>query len=503
MMKSNPKKRLLMIIGYIVILTLLLLMISRVIGYLNQGANRSDMLHLPEFEEQYHALHQFVDNGNDGEPISDETLHQLHEDYLMAWASKNRAIQYHQPAYLSDYFTPSLQAKYQDQIDRQISQNIREEIVTLNHETDIKFHNLDKSMIVLEDNHLIEHRRIFQDNKLILSETDTSTYQAICLREDGHWRVRHLTRTSIPQSSDNSHQIIAPDTEDWVGYNYYPQEHPWDTFNIEMGDDTYQADMELLKSIGTNSIRIFLQYEDFGGPSVSQDKLDQLKKLMDSAEDSGIGIILTLFDFYSDYRLDTWTQTDHHTRSIISAVSNHPALLAYDIKNEPDLDFDDRGKSLVLGWLLHQINVIRSIDDGHPITIGWSTAESAVNLSDEVDFVSFHYYKSAEEFGSTLSSLKDALGHSKPVLLSEFGMTSYRGAWNPIQFSESKQAAYLTSIISQCQEYNIGYLAWTLYDFPDIPTQVVGSLPWRKAYQQHYGLINLQGEPKQAYELIK
>lgn len=499
MTSTNPPKRLMMIAGYISILIIILLLISRMMGYLNEGSIRSDILHLPEFEPQHHAIYTLTQDGNTGETISDETLYQLLEDYLMAWVSKNHAILHHQPDYLTDHFTPNSQEQYESLIDHQVSTQTREEIVTLNHEIDVKFQSLDQSVVVLNDHNVIEHRRIFQDETLILTQTDTSDYQVICLKEDGHWKIRHLTKKTKSTSTKANDKPLQYNVNNWKGYNYYPQRFPWDTFSEEMLESTYQADLELLKSIGTNSIRIFLQYEDFGGPSVTHDKVNRLIQLLDRAEESDIGVVVTLFDFYSDYRLHSWTQTDHHTRSIVDAIRNHPAFLAYDIKNEPDLDFEQRGKSLVLSWLSHQIALIKSLDTLHPITIGWSNAKSAVLLSDEVDIVSFHYYQPADEFGHTITTLRNKIGQDRPLLLSEFGMTSYRGAWNPIQYSEVTQATYLRSIADTCHNHSLGYLAWTLYDFAEVPDQVVGLLPWRKAYQRHYGLIKTNGKPKPAF----
>ncbi len=508
MSQSNKISRVGLALIYITLIAVILFVISSLIGYLNTGADRASILHLPIYQRQYSAQHTLVDDGNEGSPITNETRDQLVEDYLLAWKRRQQGISLQQPAYFTDYFTPKMQQRYQDLITDQQSSNLREEAVDLNHQIDIKFHTLDKSLVVLEDTKVIQHRRIFHNDRLIYTETDTSAYRVVCVREDGHWRIRHLTSISSPSTSDQEigrddpRLISRSQVAGWQGLNYYPKDYAWDTFNAAIDDQIYLDDLQLIQSLGLNTLRVFIQYEDFGGPDVSPAKIAQLKRFLDFAIQFDLRVILTLFDFYGDYTLDDWILTDAHLVSIIEAVREHPAILAYDIKNEPDLDFESRGTDLVTEWLSHQIDVIRSLDDLHPITIGWSNAERAHTLSDKVDLVSYHYYLSEDRYQSTLDRLTTQVGDLKPILISEYGRTSYRGLWNPIQYSRDDQAQYLSSITDQSQSRQVGYLAWTLYDYPAIPTRVVGRLPWRKKYQQYYGIIDVDGVPKPAYQSL-
>ncbi len=100
-----------------------------------------------------------------------------------------------------------------------------------------------------------------------------------------------------------------------------------------------------------------------------------------------------MFDFYGNYELKDWTLTQRHAQTIVTAFKDHRALFGWDIKNEPDLDFESRTQENVLAWLEEMIIRIRSWDPKHPVTIGWSSAEAAQNLGEQVNFVSFHYYQ--------------------------------------------------------------------------------------------------------------
>ncbi len=173
--------------------------------------------------------------------------------------------------------------------------------------------------------------------------------------------------------------------------------------------------------------------------------------------------------------------------------------MAWDIKNEPDLDFESRGRDRVLAWLREMIQQVKHWDPDHPVTIGWSSPGAAQELHKQVDFVSFHYYKDPADFPKDVADLKKVVGN-KEVLLGEFGYSSYSGIANLYTGSEEKQALYYSEMMASIRQLELPALSWTLHDFEDIPERVVGKLPWRKAEQEHFGLIDKNGTPKPAFD---
>jgi len=251
-----------------------------------------------------------------------------------------------------------------------------------------------------------------------------------------------------------------------------------------------------------NTVRLFIPFQDFGKGIIDVEKLNQVKTTLNLAQANNLKAVITLFDFYGDYSIKDWTLTHRHAEQIVLALKDHEALLAWDIKNEPDLDFEARGKEMVLEWLQKMITELKKWDDSTPITIGWSSPEAAIHLSNELDFISFHYYRKAKDFGESYQKLK-ASAESKPIVLQEYGYTSYDGIWNGYLGSEDDQATYYQTMQATLKEKNIPYLFWTLYDFEEVPNAVVGMLPWRKKQQQFFGIINTNGELKPAYEFLK
>ena len=125
---------------------------------------------------------------------------------------------------------------------------------------------------------------------------------------------------------------------------------------------------------------------------------------------------------------------------------------------------------------------------------------SAALLSEQMDFVSFHYYKDIDDFEKGYADLKKQI--NKPLVLQEFGLPSNRGLWNPLGASEKGQAVYYEQFQEVLKSNQIHYLSWTLYDFENIPNSVAGSLPWRKQKQKHFGFIDKNGYQKPAFEFI-
>jgi len=99
------------------------------------------------------------------------------------------------------------------------------------------------------------------------------------------------------------------------------------------------------------------------------------------------------------------------------------------------------------------------------------------------------------------SALKNAIPN-KPIVLQEYGLSSYSGMWNAFTGSKKKQANYYKKMQGIIENNNITYLFWTLYDFEKIPTSVVGKLPWRKQAQKYYGCIDGDGNEKLSMEYL-
>lgn len=492
----------------IIITTLLLLCanalfiwgISKVYNYLNSGADRKSMLHTERIVKNKHShiIAAFSTNDKDKEKDK-ETIKNIKKGYLGAWFSRDLAYRTNLKDGIDDYFTTNAQTNIYDCIALNESQKIHLETTSLYHQIQVDFLNIKKDLAVLTDTNVLEYKRILKDEKWVFESYETNTYRSILLLEENQWKIHQLIKEQTKEELALQSVALAFDTI--KGINYYPKNAPWDTFGKRFEITPIIKDFRLLKRNGLNTVRIFVQYEDFGKETVRKDKLERLAQLLDAANNENISVIVTLFDFYGNYAVSDWTYTKQHIQTLAETFKNHPAILAWDLKNEPDLDFESRGKEEVLSWLNFSLKTLKSIDTLHPVTIGWAQPKSAVLLNQKLDFVSFHYYKSIDNLQKEFLELKRKIPN-KPIVLGEFGVSSYGGIWNLFQSSEETQARFHKQIQNIIFDNNIPYLSWTLYDFKKVPKEVVGWRPWRRNPQKKYGFIDVRGKPKKSFQYL-
>lgn len=494
-----------LITSYILVLAAILFGISAAFSYLNTGADRSKMLHIDVRKANQYTpkgLWSPLDNeGLEKEEIGKPLLDQLRIDYLDAWYVKHIAYKTNTTAGLKDYYTKSARKNILETIKYNKLHNITIDATTIEHDLNLDFFSTDRKFAVVTDKNVVEYKRVYKDEKLITETTEIATYKLIFLLEDGFWRVRHSVREKV--AVYNRDLISIPGKNlNMKGMNYYPQATPWDMFGDNFDLDIIEKDFKIMTDAGLNTIRIFVQYNDFGKELVKAEKVAKLKQVLDAAEKHGLKVVLTLFDFYGDYSVLSYTLNQRHAEIIVSAFKDHNAIIAWDIKNEPNLDFEARGRINVIAWLKSMIRFIKAIDTKHAVTIGWSNIESATILKDEVDYISFHYYEDLADFETVYKKLRAEISEEKPIILGEFGLSSYSGVWNIFGSSQKKQANYYKTIKPVIKKYNIPFLAWTLYDFDKIPKDVIGLRPWRVNPQRKYGFLTEKGKRKKAFDFF-
>ncbi len=284
------------------------------------------------------------------------------------------------------------------------------------------------------------------------------------------------------------------------GFNYYPRHAPWEAFLTSADMTEVAQEFDLIAKAGFNTLRIALWNDPLFtcAPDKAVPKVDGFAKLdavIKLAREHNLKLIVTLNDLpdlyyrllYTDY-----ARYDAQTAFIVSRYREEPAILAWDLRNEPDLDYGADGRAAVtssadvLKWLAHVSGVVRSNDQRHPITIGWW---GNATLADElVDFVSIHHWADAAELTERLKALQAAT--NKPVLLEEVGYP----AWD--QDSEARQAKSLHDVLGLAEDgETAGWLIWTAFDF--VPP--AGQTPNQEYY---FGLWRTDLTPKPALTIL-
>jgi hypothetical protein len=360
------------------------------------------------------------------------------------------------------------------------------------------------------------------NGRVLLSTDQEQQYTLVLMLEEGEWRIRHMRQDAVEPLERqlpelvrcdgcigatlvNNRPILLDGGQQFLAYgiNYYPQATPWDRFWSEYNPAIIDQDFDRISALGLNTIRIFIPFEQFGGPRVSAVMLERLNDLLDRADLRGLRVIVTLFDFRTNYDPLLWPEADRHMQTLMQQFAGRPTILAWDLKNEPDLDYRTSGSTLVNTWLAHTLRMARSYDPGQLITIGWAAPASATTLAAQLDLVSFHFYAPAEQFPAAYTALRAAVP-DRPLLLGEFGLPTWNSPFFPGGHTEAEQARYYAAILGALRQTDsAGSLAWTLYDFERVPDNVAGAWPWQVGPQREMGIIRRDQSFKPAAALLQ
>ncbi len=298
----------------------------------------------------------------------------------------------------------------------------------------------------------------------------------------------------------NQKNINTSKIEEIKGINYYPQSSPWLDFWVDYDPKVIRKDLMTIKGLGMNTIRIFIPSDGVVPGLQFKVMLDKLELLLDECTVLDLDVVVTLFDFPVSFDLSYYPRSERQLEDILTRFKDHSALVAWDIKNEPDLDFERHTKKKVLQWLTYMIEKAKVYDPNHLLTIGWSNPEDAVLLASELDFVSYHYYRDPKSLALDALELKSKV--NKPILLGEFGLPSNKKWYLPMGHTQIDQRDYLIDMKTEMDANGLSYLLWTLHDFDDIPTEVFGYRKFIHSKQKYFGLIDKKGNKKPAYYIF-
>ncbi len=507
-------------IASVVGLSLLIGITAKFWTYFNTGADRATALNLPPNLPESHVpyIQWLPDDPQTGRKMEDFTRQEITKDYIRGWYQQHLSYMTGEPKGLKEYFTPSALPKVQEAIKQLNNKGFQLYQTELEHHIQLHFYSADGQIVSFTDRQVRLKKRLYHKNthEKVYSSEVVADYEVVMLLDDGYWRVKNVVRKqTVPfwqdtLKVDKSKMVQIKGQQFYLanqsffpkGINYYPQKTPWTFFWSKFDTEIISKDFALVQSLGFNTLRIFVNFHDFNKGNVSIEQMGKLRQLLDIAQKHHLKVIVTLFDFLGDYRLLNFPATDRQLETLLTTFREHPAILAWDLKNEPDLDFKYHDIADVQEWLQWILKRAKIYDPNHLLTIGWAYPENADFLGKELDFVSFHSYKSPEELAYGIEVLRKKMGE-KPLILEEFGLSTYRGFWAPFGKNEEEQSTYFAQIREVLRKKgNIPYIAWTLYDFADVPTEVVGKMPWNRYPQKGFGVLNDVGKPKKGLEIL-
>lgn len=290
------------------------------------------------------------------------------------------------------------------------------------------------------------------------------------------------------------------------GVNYYPRQAPWHRFIEEADLLEVATELDLIKQAGFNTIRIFLRYESLftcqpEDAIPNEENFARVDKLFELAAERDLKMIVTLNDLpdltfrplYSD-----WTHYDTQTVYIVRRYRNEPHILAWDLRNEGDLDYGVRpeddpefSQEEVMAWLAHISQLVRDNDPHHLLTAGWWG--DPIITSPYVDILSFHHWFEADQLQARINDYQQRT--EKPLILQEVGYHSWATAPQG-QRDHIGQADILGRVVNVAEDENIaGWLVWTAFDF--VPK---AGTPYN--FEHYFGVWETDLTPKPALQAL-
>jgi hypothetical protein len=303
---------------------------------------------------------------------------------------------------------------------------------------------------------------------------------------------------------ENGQFVVGDEVYTVRGVNYYPARYPWRRFLTETDLAAVRVEFLLLRTVGLNTLRLFLWNEALftctsTGFTPNSDAFTRLDAVIHEAALQGLRLIITLNDLPDDSLYTNPLYTQAQTRLIVERYRNEPAVLAWDLRNEGDIDYGSndslgRGKFArddVLNWLGKTAEQVRGLDSNHLITAGW--LRDSESTAPYVDFLSFHHWEDAGNLRERITAMRAA---GKPILLEEFGYSTFR-------VSPEEQRRLIGEAIGVSDAENLlGWLIWTAFDFPLDATCMPPACPSQDNAEHHFGLWYPDYTPKPIVQFL-
>jgi hypothetical protein len=275
-----------------------------------------------------------------------------------------------------------------------------------------------------------------------------------------HTRVvsRHIVRDGMLGVS------LAAELANLREINYYPAGGGWTYMWTGWNQPAIERDLGRMRSLSANTVRIFVFPSVFGYPTPSTQMLSRLQAFVGEAAAQGLGVHLTLFDWWNNYGdvsgSETWA--GDILRSLMA--STPPTVV--ELQNEIDPT-----NPAAMAWARTMIPYVRSILGGVPVTISVSGARGAPGLAalhaalgnSQPDSYSLHFYGNP---AAAYATFKQAIATvaPTPLFVGEFGASS-ASAQGVVAGAASQDLALRTVASAAIAAGLPAPAPWTLNDF--------------------------------------
>lgn len=287
----------------------------------------------------------------------------------------------------------------------------------------------------------------------------------------GCWALPAVAQIDVPVrvSPDGTHFVRGDSTERFViwgvNYDHNSSGELLDEYWIDRWEEVVE-DFGEIKALGANCVRVHLQLGKFldAPDRANQAALDQLSKLLELAERTGLYLDITGLACYHKVNIPDWYDRQSEAErwrtqaffweSVASVCCESPAVFCYDLMNEPilagktpetqwlggnlegkffvqrlTLDLAGRTREAVAkAWVDTMVDAIEKHDDQHLITVGvipWvfvfgggQPLFHSPEVGARLDFVAVHFYPEKDQIGKAIEALR-VYDVGKPLVVEE------------------------------------------------------------------------------------
>ncbi|MCU6499171.1 cellulase family glycosylhydrolase [Rugamonas sp. A1-17] len=249
----------------------------------------------------------------------------------------------------------------------------------------------------------------------------------------------------------------------------------------------------------------------------------RVQAVLASAQRHGLKVLIALDGYTKLKQADgqcywkrSYEEVESNARTLIQAISADPALLGWDVLNEPMLNAkangclkSDSDHASVVNAVHAMYNLIRDNDPAnHPTTVGEGTSPYYKYWRDISSFASPHIYlpvrqKTAQANTITLTTDVDQVNYTQaamlrqmetafpgiPMIIGETGMQLDTGSQDAVAapLTETTQANYYERFLNGMTIANHGNIFWALSTSP---------------YQQDISLLHEDGSSRPAVDVV-